>query len=74
MALSLASGANVHDEGAPELIEAVKQDRVSVSAAADVATLPKAKQQEIVARGEKEILEAAKQIREDKRAAQRIRC
>jgi hypothetical protein len=32
---------------------------VSVTAAADVATLPVAEQTEIVARGEREILEAA---------------
>ncbi len=56
----------VIDDGAPELVEAVEHGRVSVSAAADVATLPKLQQAEIVARGEKEILEAAKQIRAEK--------
>jgi hypothetical protein len=39
---------------------------VSVSAAADVATLPKQQQVEIVARGEREILEAAKAIRAER--------
>jgi hypothetical protein len=43
---------------------------VSVTAAADVATLPVAEQTEIVARGEREILEAAKTIR-GRRAEQR---
>ncbi len=56
----------VIDEGAQELIDAVEHGLVSVSAAADVATLPKPQQAEIVARGEKEILEAAKQIRAEK--------
>jgi hypothetical protein len=42
---------------------------VSVSAAADVATLPEAEQQEIVARGEREILQAAAQIRARKAEA-----
>lgn len=63
---SVASAAKVQDDGAPELIDAVRQGTVSVSAAADVATLPKEQQKEIVARGEKEILEAAKQIRVQK--------
>lgn len=61
----------VIDEGAPELVEAVEHGRVSVSAAADVATLPKQQQSEIVARGEKEILEAAKQIRAEKAEVRR---
>jgi N6-adenosine-specific RNA methylase IME4 len=59
-------------EGADELIAAVSSGKVSVSAAADVATKPKDEQREIVARGEREILAAAKAIRgkrvEEKRA------
>jgi len=58
----------VIDDGAPELIAAVEKGEASVSAAADLATLPKEEQTEIVARGAKEILEAAKKIR-----AQRLR-
>jgi N6-adenosine-specific RNA methylase IME4 len=61
----------VIDEGASELIAEVEQGRISVSAAADVATLPKSQQVEIVARGEKEILEAAKSIRQEKAEARR---
>lgn len=53
-------------EGTPELATVVESGRVSVSAAADVAELPKEQQREIVAKGEKEILEAAKQIRESR--------
>jgi len=53
----------VLDTGADELIAAVDQGRISVSAAADIAQAPKEQQREIVARGDKEILEAAKEIR-----------
>ena len=55
--------AVVRDEATPELARAVEAGRVSVSAAADVATLPKDEQAEMVAKGEHEILQAAKQIR-----------
>lgn len=72
---SVASARKVIDDGTPELGAAVAQGKVSVSAAADVAELPKEQQREIVAKGEKEILEAAKQIRADRskvRHAERI--
>lgn len=61
----------VQEQGAPELVQAVETGKVSVSAAADIATLPKQEQVEIVARGEKEILEAAKAIRAEKAVARR---
>lgn len=61
----------VQRDGVPELREAVQAGRVSVAAAADVARIPAAKQSEIVARGEKEILEAAKAIRIEKGAQRR---
>ena len=60
---SVERAKTVQRAGAPELVHAVEQGAVSVSAAADVAMLPQQDQREIVARGEKEILEAAKQIR-----------
>lgn len=63
---SVRRAREVIDDGAPELIAAVEAGVVSVSAAADVAALPKAEQREIIARGEKQILEAAKQIRSRK--------
>jgi N6-adenosine-specific RNA methylase IME4 len=62
----------VRRDGAPELVAAVEQGKVSVSAAADVATKPKHEQREIVARGEREILEAAKAIRIQKAEARRL--
>jgi ParB-like chromosome segregation protein Spo0J len=53
----------VQRAGAAELVHAVEQGTVSVSAAADVAMLPQQDQREIVARGEREILRAAQEIR-----------
>lgn len=61
----------VLDHGSDELIAAVESGKVSVSAAADVAELPMPVQSQIVARGEREILEAAKQIRSRKADARR---
>jgi len=63
--------AVVKREGAIELVAAVQSGKVSVSAAADVATLPKRVQQEIVAKGEREILQAAKAIRAEKSEVRR---
>jgi N6-adenosine-specific RNA methylase IME4 len=60
---SIRHARDVHKRGAPELISAVERGKVSVSAAADVAELPQDQQCEIVARGEKEILAVAKEIR-----------
>jgi N6-adenosine-specific RNA methylase IME4 len=68
----VASAAKIHDEGTPELIHAVETGTVKVSPAADIATLPKDEQSEVVAKGEKEILKKAAEIREKKRVEQRI--
>jgi N6-adenosine-specific RNA methylase IME4 len=57
------SAKRVLEHGAPELVAAVDRGEVSVSAAATIAEIPKEEQTEIVARGRKEILAAAKQIR-----------
>jgi len=63
---TVTSAKVVVDQGSDSLVQAVESGSVSVSAAADVATLPKQKQAEIVARGTKEILQAAKQIRAER--------
>jgi N6-adenosine-specific RNA methylase IME4 len=68
---SVATAAKVIDLGSPELIAAVDTGQVSVSAAADIASLPKPEQAEVVARGEKEILAKAKEIRAEKAVAKR---
>jgi N6-adenosine-specific RNA methylase IME4/ParB-like chromosome segregation protein Spo0J len=67
--------AKVKHEAVPEVFDALKAGRVSVSAAATIAEAPLHEQREIVARGEKEILQAAKEIRAkktDERRAERI--
>ncbi len=72
---TVASAKKVADEAAPELLQAEERGTVSVSAAADVATLPKQQQVEIDVRGEREILEAAKAIgaeRADKSRTERV--
>lgn len=53
----------IQETAAPELIDALRSSKVSINAASDVATLPKEEQAELVARGTKEILQAAKEIR-----------
>ena len=68
---TVKSAKKIQQQGSPELTEAVEQGRVSVSAASDVATLTVGEQAEIVARGEKEILKAAKNIRAKKAVARR---
>ncbi len=65
---SVQRAREVLDHGSDELIGAVESGRVSVSAAADVAQLPMPVQSEIVARGEREIIETAKRLRQRKTA------
>jgi ParB-like chromosome segregation protein Spo0J len=57
----------VLDSGAPELVKAVEQGGVSVSAAADIAKLPENEQREIVAGGKQEVIRNAKRIRAGKK-------
>lgn len=49
----------VRDHGVPELQQKVASGLVAPSTAADVARLPAAEQLEVIARGEREILETA---------------
>ena len=69
---TVTAAAKVKDEGALELVRAVESGAASVSAAAQVATLPVEEQREIVAQGEAEILKAAKEIRAKKTEARRV--
>ena len=57
----------VYRDGAPELVQAFESDEVSVSAAAEVATLPDDEQREVVAAGPDAMKNAAKAVRERKR-------
>lgn len=68
---SVRTAKTVLVHGAPELQRAVEAGEVSVSAAADLASLPADAQTEIVARGEAEILKAAKEINAEKRERRR---
>jgi DNA modification methylase len=63
--------AAVVESGAEELKQAVREKTVGASTAAEIATLPKTKQREIVAKGEKEILAKAREIKKD-RATKRV--
>src|SRR5262249_39991766 len=70
---SVERAKTVQRAGAPELVQRVERGAISVSAAADVATLPA--QEQRMARGEREILRAAQEIRVRKaemRRAERI--
>ena len=69
---SVKSARKVQDKGAPELVAALDAGKVAVSTAAEIAELPKAEQAEVVARGEKEILAKAKEIKAVKSAARRV--
>lgn len=63
--------AKVKSEGVPELFNALKDGSIKATTAADVSTLPHDEQREVVARGEKEILARAKEIRTEKQAAKK---
>jgi hypothetical protein len=60
---SVKRAKQVQDKGTPELAEQVSQGNISASAAATIADLPDAEQTELIAKGKKEILAAAKAIR-----------
>jgi hypothetical protein len=70
---SVRTARKVQEHGAPELVAAVDSGMASVSAAAEIAQVPHDQQREIVAKGEKEILAAAKAIRAEKAVISRAR-
>ena len=59
--------AKIAKDGANELVQAVTDGKVSLDAAAQVASLPQAKQREVVAKGK--VQEAAKTIRKERAAS-----
>lgn len=72
---SVSAAKRTVDRGTPELVQAVERGEVAVSTAAVITELPKEEQAEVIAKGEKEILAKAKEIRQaktDQRRAERI--
>ncbi len=63
---SVERATDVREHGIPELTRAVETGEVSVSAAVDLSKAEPELQRIIIARGEKEILTAAKAIREER--------
>ena len=63
---TVAKVKRIDAQGAPELVDVLKAGGASISAAAEVASLPVEEQREIVSQGPKAIVEAAKAIREGK--------
>jgi transcriptional regulator with XRE-family HTH domain len=59
----------IQKAAAPELVEAVRSGTISISSAANVASLPREAQVAAVAGGKKELQQAARQVREQKSAA-----
>lgn len=68
---SVDSARVVRDHGVTELQDRVASGAVAPSTAADVARLPQSEQREIIAKGEREILEAAKRIRAERAVKRR---
>lgn len=65
---SVQAAETVLKRGTPELVKAVEKGGTKVSAAAEVARLPKVEQARVVAEGPKAIKEKAREIREERQA------
>jgi len=65
-ASTLSQIERIRKTAAPELVDAVRSGTISVSAAANVASLPADAQVAAVAGGKKELQQAARQVREQK--------
>lgn len=66
---SVRDAKHVQQDGIPELAAAVDAGEVTVSAAAEVAKLPKSEQKKVVAKGPKAVKDAAKKQRKKKPTA-----
>jgi transcriptional regulator with XRE-family HTH domain len=66
---TLSQIERIRKTAAPELVDAVRTGTISVSAAANVASLPAEAQLAAVAGGRKELQQAARQVREQKTSA-----
>src|SRR5262249_44702008 len=60
--------SGVLNHGTPELVKAIESGEVSVSAAAEVASLPEDEQREVLAGGDKAVAAKAKELREERAA------
>lgn len=72
---SIQHASKVLSSGTPELVQAVETGQVAVSTAVVIAEAPAEEQKQIVAKGESEILKAAREIRakkEEKRREERL--
>lgn len=63
---SVERATTVLKNGTPELVKAVEQGDVKVASAAQVATLPKPEQAQVVSQGPQAVKAKAKEIRQDK--------
>jgi hypothetical protein len=61
---SVEAGGKVLKEGAPDLVAAVDSGKVSVSAAAAIAGLPREEQEEVLSAGPKAVVSKARDIRQ----------
>lgn len=68
---TIAKIETIENSGSDELKQAIKDKKVSINTASAISELPKAEQNEVVAKGEKEILKKAKEIQAEKREKKR---
>lgn len=66
---SVQRARKVHEQGIPELSRLVTEGKLAVSAAADVAGLPKEEQAKIVAGGADAVIAASREIRQQRKSA-----
>lgn len=69
---SIQRARKVQEQGSPELIAAVDTGQASVSAASELASLPMEEQNEVVAKGEAEIVRTANRIKREKKQKRKV--